>query len=164
MKARLITAYLRHRQGLYTVALSITRHPSLAEDAVQEAFARVWASQAVSPRDPAAYLFAAVRNAAIDELRRRKPISIEADALVSIYDGVAADPAQDAANAEERKAVCAIVDSLPDDEREVIVMKAYSELTFAQIGEALGQPTSTVADHYHRALEKIRVRLEHKHG
>ena len=61
--------YRLHRKGLYTLALAITRHPESAEDAVHEAIVRLCRSDRSPTGDPVAYVFAAVRNAAVDQKR-----------------------------------------------------------------------------------------------
>ena len=64
--------YREDRQALYTWALSITRCPDGAEDAVQEAFCRLF-RLAAAPRSLRAYVFRAVRNAALDQASRARP-------------------------------------------------------------------------------------------
>lgn len=159
-RARLVVAYFRHRQGLYSLALSITHCKYLAEDVLQEAFARVWTREDVDVKGVPAYLFAAVRNAAIDQVRKRRPLDSSLMPADSMYDVTLEDPAQEAAEAELRRLAAKIVEGLPDEEREVIVMRVHGGLSFLQISEALGMPVSTVAHHYHRTLAKIRSQLE----
>lgn len=150
--------YWDHRQGLYTLALAITRCPARAEDAVQEAFARLWSTQARPGGDPTAYAFAAVRNAAIDQVRRKEPATCGPEAA-SIFASDAPDPAYDAIASERQRNVRDAVDALPEAEREVVVMKIYSGLTFEQIAQALAEPLPTVASRYRRALEKLSRRI-----
>ena len=54
----------------------------------------------------------------------------------------------------------AAIEALAEDQREVVVLRVYAELTFAQIGEVLGQPLATVAARYRRSLERLRGQLE----
>ena len=54
------------------------------------------------------------------------------------------------------------VASLPDEQREVIVLKEYEGLTFAEIAEVLGVPLSTVKTRLYRGLVQLRQRLEHE--
>lgn len=158
--------YFDHRQGLYTLALAITRCPGRAEDAVQEAFARLW-SRGVRPTgDPVAYVFAAVRNAAIDQVRRQPADRPREPA--SIYNGLPPDPAHQAVTREQHRAVREAVEALPEAQRESVVMKVYGGLTFQQMAEALGEPLPTVAARYRRALDalghRIRGTLEPYHA
>jgi len=172
--------YREHRQGLYTLALAITRRPDRAEDAVQDAFARLWQSKNL-PEDPVPYVFASVRNAAVDDVRR----SVRSAALspVSIYNGLPpsrrdasaagggsrpgaaaghgpAGPEQSVIDAEQHRAIRDAVDALPQPEREAVVMKVYAGLTFDQIAQALGEPLPTVASRYRRALETLGQRIK----
>ena len=159
MRASLETVYRRHRQGLFTLALSITRRPSQAEDAIQEAFARLWKTRARPQGDIVAYVFAAVRNAAIEQCRGRRPELRGQVPPVSIYDGRAVDPAAAAMDAEQMDAARRALDSLPDDQREVVVMRIYGGLKFAQIAEALGRPMPTITTRYRRALAKLQTQM-----
>ena len=157
MRRTLESIYRCHRQGLYTLALSITRQDGRAEDAVQEAFARLWRSSRRPQGDPVAYVFAAVRNAALDQAAR-SDLSVGLPA--SIFDGQAADPAKHAVEAESQRRLREAIDDLPDPQRQVVVLKAYAGLTFEQIAEVCGQPLSTVASRYRRVLEKLKQQLE----
>ena len=70
VQALLGSIYSGHRQGLFTLALSITRNRHQAEDAVHEAFVRL-CRRPHSADEPTAYVYRAVRNAAIDQTRKR---------------------------------------------------------------------------------------------
>jgi len=152
--------YRTHRQGLYTLALSITRCPNRAEDAVQDAFARLWQSDA-RPGDAVPYVFAAVRHAAIDLARRAATAGRHEPA--SIFNGVPrapADPAATVIDAETHRRIRDAVESLPQAEREAVVLKVYGGLTFEQMADALGEPLPTVASRYRRALETLSRRIK----
>lgn len=150
--------YQQYRQGLYTLALALTRHGELAEDAVQEAFARLWRLKCLPPGDKIAYVFAAVRNASIDQLRRQRRRDRHPQ---SIYDGKN-DPLADAQTSERRDLVRVAVDALCEQQKEAVVMKIYGGLTFEQIAKMLNEPLATVASRYRRAMEAIKLQLEGK--
>ena len=67
--------YAEHRQGLYSLALAIVGVREDAEDAVHEAFARLCRSPTNGMADPTAYVYAAVRNAALDRVRSSRLMS-----------------------------------------------------------------------------------------
>ena len=157
MREAIEAIYRRHRQGLFTLALSITRCPELAEDAVHDACARLLRLASHPDRDAVAYVFAAVRNAALDRVRQRRP-SVEYPA--SIYDVRQPDPAVAAHEAEQQRLAREAVDQLPLKQRETVVLRLYANLTFEQIAETLGEPLPTVASRYRRALERIKQILE----
>ena len=159
MKETLERIYWDHRQGLYTLALAITRRPERAEDAVQDAFARLWTSGVRLTGDPVPYVFAAVRNAAVDQMRRKNAAARKLE-RVSIYDCLPADPAAQAVSTEAHHLVRDAIDALPGAEREALVMKTYAGLTFDQIARALGEPLQTVASRYRRALARLARQLK----
>jgi RNA polymerase sigma-70 factor (ECF subfamily) len=169
--------YARHRQGLFTLALSITRCAARAEDAVHDAFVRLCrrrsasaasAASAVSAgtdiapgADPVAYVFASVRNAAVDLVRRAPPDQGRAASIFAGAWSSHADAGADAGalDAERRGWVARAIDALPPEQREAIVLRVYAGLSFAQIAEAVDAPLQTVASRYRRGLERLRHQL-----
>jgi RNA polymerase sigma-70 factor (ECF subfamily) len=150
--------YSRHRQGLFTHALAITGCAARAEDAIHDAFARLSRGTSQADRDPVAYVFAAVRSAAIDQFRRSKP-GANGKLPDSIFADASIDPASQAIRAEQDRYIVTAVGQLPAEQREIVVLKVYAGLTFAQIAEVTGHPLQTVASRYRRSLEQLRQSL-----
>ena len=125
-----------------------------AEDAVQDGFVRFWKSRHKASEE-AAYLFACVRSAAMDLSRgRRRRERYEARATP------AADEFFSAIEHDElRYAVEAALASLPAEQREVLVLKIWGELTFAQIAAALEINPDTAASRYRYALSHLHAEL-----
>ncbi len=124
-----------------------------AEDAVQNGFLRFWKSRAKA-RDELAYLYACVRWAAMDLGRRhrRQRKQIVEQRQAPLFD-LSADRAQ------RQSAIEAALNQLPGDQREVVIMKIWGQLTFAQIADALGLPLSTAASRYRYALARLHCEL-----
>jgi RNA polymerase sigma-70 factor (ECF subfamily) len=146
----------RHGPALVLLARAWVPTRADAEDVVQEAFVRFWRSRARAA-DPTAYLFACVKRCALDWVRARgRQVRREAAAAKpegeSLFDG----PLE---QAERRAAVATALDSLPEAQREVLVMKVWGGLTFPQIADALGIPADTAASRFRYALSKLRERL-----
>ena len=151
--------YRRHRQGLYTLALSIAGRPEAAEDAVHDAVVRLCRSGSRPNGDPVAYVFAAVRNAALDSRRRPRRAG-----TVSIFDlPDAADdgrPVDESAGDGERdRLVADALQSLPPEQQEAVVLHLFAGLTFAQAAEAIDVPMQTMASRYRRGLAALREPL-----
>jgi RNA polymerase sigma-70 factor, ECF subfamily len=163
-KPNLQTLYTRHRQALFTLALSWTRCRALAEDAVHDGFVRICRNDLSKVADLDAYVFAAVRNAAIDQSRRAQSVARLKDAVAkSVFDVKprhGSDPQAGALRDEEQRVIAGEVDNLPDELREVVVLRIYGGLSFAQIAWVVGQPLPTIASRYRRALARLRLRLE----
>ncbi|MFN3167968.1 MAG: RNA polymerase sigma factor [Phycisphaeraceae bacterium] len=156
--------YREHRRGLFGLALSVVREPALAEDAVHEAFARMVKRRDRPKGDPLAYVYRAVRNAAIDQTRRRRAGPSPIGAPASLFKAPARDEPGWAAQTNETHAMLMqAIDNLPDDEREAVAMRSFGGLTFKQIAEATGRPLTTVSSQYQRALSRLRQQLEGSH-
>lgn len=113
------------------------------------------------------WLYQIALNVCRDRMRRRKGRT-----LVSLDEMSAAGnapPALEAPSALEiverndlARSVAEAVMALPEDQREVIVLKEYQGLTFLEIAEVLGLPTSTVKTRLYRGLGLLRERLERR--
>ncbi len=148
--------YCERRRQLFTCALAVTRCPDRAEDAIQEAFSRLFRLRK-SPENLKSYVFRSVRNAAVDQVRRN-PQPVEMD-MEFIFDPEA-DPRADAQNKELHRRVGQALLTMQENERETIVLHLYADLTFREIAELTEAPLGTVASWYRRGIEKLRSMLE----
>jgi RNA polymerase sigma-70 factor (ECF subfamily) len=129
-----------------------------AEDVVQEAFLRFWRSRQRAS-DPAAYLFACVRRCALEWLRgenrrsRREELAAREDRTEPT---LLVGPIE---QEERRAAVEAALRQLPAEQREVVVLKIWGELSFPQIASTLEVPVNTAASRYRYALARLRATL-----
>jgi RNA polymerase sigma-70 factor (ECF subfamily) len=127
-----------------------------AEDAAQEAFRRLLAAGA-APREPLAWLRATARNLCLNELRTRRrrrdrePLERGADATAG-WTG----PLTRLLRAERADDVARRVAALPDDEKELLRLRYWDDLTRAEIAELLALPESVVKSRLFEALERLR--------
>lgn len=142
--------------GLYgdlalRTACLFLRDRGLAEDCVQDAFVSAWKARNSlrDPRAERAWLMTIVANTARSHLRRRVPIPT--DALPA--DLSARDPIDDLALAAD---LGQALDQLPADQREVIVLRVYLDLSVAETAKSLGVAEGTVKSRLNRALEAMR--------
>jgi RNA polymerase sigma-70 factor (ECF subfamily) len=148
--------YRLHRAGLFAVALAITRSSSDAEDAVHDAFARLCGRADMNGTDPVAYAYIAVRNAAIDRLRRRRgnePLSISIQAALE-------RSAHGVTDNERDRAIAAAIDELEPEHRAPLLLRIFCGLTFRQISQIENAPLPTIASRYNAALERLRPKLK----
>lgn len=156
--ARIANLCVEHRQGLFTLALSILRNSAAAEDAVHDGVHGILASGRAPSGDPVAFLYASVRNAAIDSARRAR-VRACGTADESICDGRMPDPTR---RASEREAILRMrdaIDRLTPEQREVILLRSVARLGFEQVAEVVGAPVGTVAARYSRAVAALRHEL-----
>src|SRR5437762_974094 len=115
--------------GLLLFARQWTRSAADAEDIVQEAFVKFWRRN--HNIDNRALLYATVRSIALDLIRRdSRRARREAEAYSDAEQAV--EPQFEIAN-ESQFLVGGAVDRLPHEQREVLVMKIWNDLTFAEI-------------------------------
>jgi RNA polymerase sigma-70 factor (ECF subfamily) len=147
----------RHGAGLVLFARQWLQTHADAEDAVQDAFVRLLKARN-RPNDALAYLYASVRSAAIDSARtrsRRKRVDEKRSVPESVFE-LAPELTELSSSVETALA------QLPDEQREVVVMKIWGGLTFAQIAGALDVSANTVASRYRYAIERLETVLAHE--
>jgi RNA polymerase sigma-70 factor (ECF subfamily) len=148
--------YDQYSSQLFTCALAVTGRPELAEDAIHDAFCRGF-RLTQTPRNLKAYMFRSVRNAAIDQLRKRRRTSSFSEDYV--FDS-SAGPSELAEQRQfNRRAADALL-KLSEDERETIVQHLYADLTFQEIADLRERPLGTITSWYRRGLAKMKEYLE----
>ncbi len=127
-----------------------------ARDVVQGAFVRLM-TQIAMPADVQAWLFRTVRNAAITRLRRRASRARQARRLCQAQSPWFESRPEDLIDARTAER---ILRSLPPQQREVVLLRIWGQLSLGQIGKIVGSPLSTVHSRYKAALAAIRERME----
>jgi RNA polymerase sigma factor (sigma-70 family) len=127
-----------------------------AEDVFHTAFVRFW-RQRDSVRDPIPFLYTCVRRAALNWRRERGRREKHERAVHS--EPLFATNTDRLAKAEADEAIEEALLTLSDEQREVVVMRTWGELTFPQIGEALSISSSTADTRYRSGLKRLRLEL-----
>ncbi len=149
------TCFAEAAPGLVLFARQFVRSIADAEDIVQDAFVKFWRKQ--HPIQNRALLFATVRSTAFDLLRRdARRARREADAVADVEQSTS--PQFDTTS-ESQLALAAAIDRLPVEQREVLVMKIWNELTFADIANVLTISQNTAASRYRYALAALKKNL-----
>jgi RNA polymerase sigma-70 factor (ECF subfamily) len=149
------TSFCQLAPGLVLFARQWTRSAADAEDIVQEAFVKFWRRHHdIANRG---LLYATVRSIALDFIRRdSRRARREATALSDADHSV--QPKFDIED-DSQRALVAALDLLPAEQREVLVMKIWNELTFAEIASALEISQNTAASRYRYALVALKKNL-----
>jgi RNA polymerase sigma-70 factor, ECF subfamily len=137
-------------------ALMILADASLAEDAVQQAFTRLLRRGRLDDvRSAKAFVRVMVRNEAYRLLAQQQPTQQVTDEPASLLESVDASLER----GDEKHQLDRAMLRLTPEQREVVHLKVYEQLTFAQIAELLGIPQNTAASRYRLALERLRQML-----
>lgn len=148
--------YRETRDDLYAYVATVLRDPAAAEDVTALAFERALRrrrSFRAARGSERAWLFGIARNAALDELRRRRRTSrLEAEPP----DAATPSPEEAAELADRRADVRAALDTLEPRDREVIALKFHAGLSNGELAVVLGVSESNAGTQLHRAMQRLR--------
>jgi RNA polymerase sigma factor (sigma-70 family) len=147
--------YRSSAADVYAYVASLVRDRATAEDVTAQAFERAFRRRrSFNPRrgNERAWLFAIARNAALDELRRRRR---HAALVIDPADPVA-EAAYETPDGERRAAVRAALEALEPRDRELVALKFHAGLSNSEIARVLGVSESNAGTRLHRAVNKLR--------
>jgi RNA polymerase sigma-70 factor, ECF subfamily len=132
-----------------------------AEDVFQEAFMRFWRSRDTA-REPLLYLYRCVRNVAIDRARsRQRRLRHETAATRrTTQEKTAGPPDVLVQQSEMERGIQDALSKLPREQREVVVLRIWSDMTFNQISQVLSIPLSTAHALFGTAMRRLHVEME----
>ena len=147
--------YGQHGPALVLYARSFLWDMGVAEDVVHGVFLKLLRGQVAMPDAPVAYLYRAVRNTALNARRdeSRKASFNERDCCFESASG----------NREAALALESALRDLPCEQREVLIMRVWSQMTLEEVATATGVPLDTAASRYRYGLAKLRERLKPFH-
>ena len=148
--------YRRSFPRVYGYVATLLRDRTAAEEVTAQAFERAYRKRRsfrASRGTEEAWLFGIARNAALDELRRRKRRAVlEADP----EDVHAVGLEEEADGAIRREAVRAALGRLAPRERELVALKFFAGLSNAELAAVLGTTETNAGTRVHRAIHKLR--------
>jgi len=167
-------AYLseEHSRFLFRIAYGLLRNPHDAEDAVQEALLRIYRSGCNHGKtggtdiaDEKAYLARTVWHTGLDIAARRPKLTepLQGDGEQSAQRDFASaerSAEQELAEGDERALLRKLIDALPEDLRQPLVLSAIEEMTSREVAAALGIAEGTVRTRIMRARAELRRRFE----
>ena len=145
-------AFRAHAGRLYGYVVSILRRGADAEDVLQTVFADLLRSgeRIRGVNDLRAYLYRCARNEALRFLRsRREEPRDDLEALGHLV-------TSPQGRADEARDLSLALAVLPDEQREVLLLKLYHDMTFREIAELAGVPLQTAASRYRYGLDRLR--------
>ena len=152
----------RHRARVFAFVLRLTQNHSRAEDVLQETWLRV--ARGAQGYSPAArfttWVYTIARNLCVDAARREShrasaPLLEEPADTGTPWN----DPERGAGSAELRPLLEAAVAALPEEQREVFLLRELAGVPFADIARMTGAPEPTVKSRMRYALEALRKHL-----
>jgi len=152
--------YERTSAKLFGVVLRILPERSVAEDAMQDAYAKIWRNAAgydARRGSPITWAATIARNVAIDLRRREHPRGRIRDEDFD-FDAMS-DPAG-GVSAEDMAALRACLDRLDPEQRALILAAYLNGESREELAERLGHPTGTIKSWLHRGLARLKGCLD----
>lgn len=163
----------RYSKQVYNFVLRQLKAPALAEDVTQEVFMRLVQNAADFKHEArfSTWLYAIARNLCIDQLRRlqhRRHPSLDqplrenegrtlGDSMQSEHHSASAE--RSAVSSEVQATILKAVEALPEDQREVFLLREIADLPFKDIAEITGVSENTVKSRMRYALDRLKLAL-----
>jgi RNA polymerase sigma-70 factor, ECF subfamily len=150
--------YLRYKDNVYGYVLSILRDAHEAEDVTQTVFIKlISAIHKYEPRHVpfTAWILKVARNVALDSLRQRRPVPCE--------EVIESSRPDDYLIHDRRRELEQALETLPEDQRHVVVLRHLVGLSPGQIAHRMGRTESAIHGLHHRgrlALRRELIRVE----
>lgn len=156
-KQALADLYEQTRSAVYSYALSILKNRTDAEDVLQDTYLQLWQSAgSYRPQGkPLAWMFTIARNLAFNRLREQKRL---APAALEDWSELFAGEAPDIC--ENRLTLTLLMETLSDEERQMVVLHAVAGLRHREIAALLKRSLPAVLSRYSRAMKKLRSAWE----
>ncbi|MDO5551888.1 MAG: sigma-70 family RNA polymerase sigma factor [Lachnospiraceae bacterium] len=147
--------YQNTDRTIYSFILSILKNPQDAEEVMQETYMKIWTSAASyhSQGKPLAWMFTIARNLCYMKFREQKH---QSDLGLEDLDGLeTGEFCPQIENAADKLVLKAALETLKEEERQIVLLKNSSGLKHREIAELLRMPLATVLSKYNRAMKKL---------
>jgi RNA polymerase sigma-70 factor, ECF subfamily len=157
---------LSHIDALHRYGIVLSRNAAVASDLVQETYVRAlnFRNELRDDNSIKSWMFTILRNIWLDQLRKERnfPNLVEQDCpeVMERAKRLQHDPYQQLMRKVEAERVREAIRQLPDDFREVILLREYEDLSYREIAEFVGCPAGTVMSRLARARARLRELLK----
>jgi RNA polymerase sigma factor (sigma-70 family) len=155
----------KYKNQLYATILRMTRNPHDAQDLVQEAFVKVYhqLDKYEGKGSFSSWIYRVTINYCMDEFRKKrykmKQVDIDEEALANPN-----HPEVIFLKKEEHRQLEKLIQTLPEDERLILLLRYVNELSYQEISELVEMPLTHVRNKLHRSKKKMRETVKHEGG
>ena len=156
VKEKFLQAYDNYADALFRHSYFRLYNRELAKDLVQETFYKTWSwlAQGKEIKNLRAFLYRVLHNLIIDEVRKKRPLSL--DELLASGWQAPADNQPTPEQAIDRQTISRLLDQLEETSREVVVMRFIDGLKPKEIANILEVSANVVSVRLNRALKQLR--------
>ena len=154
--------FLVHQHRLFRYFLRAVGETDTARDLTQDVFVRVSRTEVpqVEDRQVKAWLFRIATNKANDLWRSRGRERNATEGLRLIRDGAAPHADHRIEGSEQEQKLRRAIEQLPENQKQVLLLRYYSELKFVEIAQMLGCPLNTALGRMHKAMLKLKQLMD----
>lgn len=148
---------------LYGIVLRILQQRAVADEILQEVYVKIWERAAdfdASRASPITWMATIARNRALDEVRRKSPISLEQTSAAAELPDESEHPLDKKERSEELAKLLACLDGLDADKRTMVMLAYYRGMSREELSRRYSAPVSTVKTWLHRSLAQLRTCLK----
>jgi RNA polymerase sigma-70 factor (ECF subfamily) len=157
----------RQARFMFQVAFGLLKNRQDAEDAVQEAFLKLYRGEAwLRMENEKGFLARTVWRVALDHLPKAaermvdvSEMQLAANGASGVTSRASRSPEQSAVDEDERAVLRRLIDGLPEDLRRPLVLSSMEEMTSREVAEVMGIPEGTVRTRVMRARTELRRRF-----
>jgi RNA polymerase sigma-70 factor (ECF subfamily) len=152
------TIVSRHQEMIFRFLFHFTGNATDAEDIAQETFVNLYRKMSLynSAQPLASWLITMARNLAISNHRKHIPTPLDPDLLNQTLKGVALSPENEVLSRESAREVHAAVQKLPEQLREVLIMRYFLDIPLQDAAELLNIPEGTAKSRVFKARNELR--------
>lgn len=164
----------RHQNKVYSYIYSMVMNPDVANDIFQETFTKVITKMDDTYNEQGkwiAWVMRIAHNATIDHIRKRKrfvDVNASADSDYDFYDRLEDKDSPDAQDdmefGEAKHSLLKHISSLPKEQREVVMLRHYHEMSFKEIAELTNVSINTALGRMRYALINLRKMFDKENG
>ncbi|AXJ00004.1 RNA polymerase, sigma subunit, ECF family [Cyclonatronum proteinivorum] len=164
----------RHQNKVYSYIYSMVMNPEVTNDIFQETFTKVITKMDDTYNEQGkwiAWVMRIAHNATIDHIRKRKrfvDVNATADSDYDFYDRLedkdASDAQDDMEFREAKGSLLKHISSLPKEQREVVMLRHYHEMSFKEIAELTNVSINTALGRMRYALINLRKMFDKENG
>jgi RNA polymerase sigma-70 factor (ECF subfamily) len=159
--------YSRYVTPIYSMALHMLKQPPLAEEVTQDVFLNIWlkaASFNAERGQPRSWIMSVAHHRVVDVIRSRRRTATMTDpegyeTLERLPSGGASVESQVQQNLDRERIMRALA-TLPDSQREVILLAYFEGYSQSEMAEFLSEPLGTIKTRVRLAMQKLRTALQ----
>lgn len=129
---------------------AMVKDAHFAEDILQNVFLKLWKVDEQSIQNPKAYILTMARNESLTHIYKREKTKLHA-----LGDSFEIFESKDTVNCLETMCIEEALLKLPTEQREVVFLKIYAQLTFQSIADTLSVSINTASSRYRYGMEKL---------